>query len=201
MSSVTEIANLALSHLGTGKEITALTTENSAEARAVRRFYETTRDAILRDFPWPFATKTFTLGLVESTPTTEWDYSYTYPSDCIYFRRILSGIRNDTRASRIPYRIIHADASSLIYTDEQNAVSEYTMRVTDSARFSADFVMALSWRLASYMAARVTAGDRFRLGEKAMKFYLFELGKAQANASGEEQPEIAIESEFITGRE
>src|SRR5688572_11149621 len=110
MASETEIANLALSHLGVGKEIANLETERSQEAVACRRFYDTARDATLRDFSWPFATKIAVLGLIEADPNDEWDYSYRYPSDCLQLRRILSGVRNDTRDSRVPFKLAHDDS-------------------------------------------------------------------------------------------
>ena len=72
MASKTEIANLALSHLGVGKEIGNLDTEKTEEAVAMRRFYESARDATLRDFPWPFATRMVALALVASPPTQWW---------------------------------------------------------------------------------------------------------------------------------
>ena len=77
-SSKTEIANLAISHLGIGKTIANLELEKSQEAIACRRFYDTVRDSSLRDFPWPFAGKIQALALVSN----EWLYAYQYPSDC-----------------------------------------------------------------------------------------------------------------------
>ena len=201
MSSVVQICNLALSHLGSGKAIANIETEKSEEAYACRSFYETARDATLRDFTWPFATKIASLALVEESPSDEWDYSYAYPSDCLKIRRILSGVRNDDRASRVPYRIIAGDNQQLIYSDQEDAELEYTVRVTDTNRFSADFIMALSLRLASYIAPRVTGGDRFKQGEKALKMYMYEIELAKASAVNEEQPEELPESEFIQARE
>ena len=72
MATETQISNIAISHLGIGLEIQNLETENSAEAKACRRFYETSRDAVLGDFEWPFATKIIELNLVEEGPNTEW---------------------------------------------------------------------------------------------------------------------------------
>src|SRR5665648_440114 len=97
MSSATEICNMALGHLASGKEIANLETERSAEAIACRRFFDSARDAVLRDFSWPFATKIKALSLIEEDPNSEWAYSYRYPTDCLNFRRILSGTRTDTR--------------------------------------------------------------------------------------------------------
>ena len=191
-SSETEIANLALSHLGGSKEIANIETEKSEAAAACRRFFDTSRDEMLRDFAWPFATSFSTLGLVEEDPDEndkEWKYSYRYPSDCISLRRILSGSRNDHRQGRVPYKIGQDSSGLLIYTDKEDAIVEYTKRETDVSRFPTDFVMALSFRLAAYIAPRVTGGDPFKLGDMVLRFHSFSLAKAQNSALKEEQPE------------
>jgi hypothetical protein len=201
MSSETEISNMAISHLGVGKEIADLDTETSAEAKACRRFYDIARDTVLRDFQWPFATKIASLGLVESDPNTEWDYSYRYPSDCITLRRILSGVRQDTLDSKVPYKIAQDSSGRLIFSDEENASVEYTVKVTDPAKYTPDFTLALSYRLAVYIAPRVTRGDPFKLMEKAMGMYMDIIGDAKANAYNEEQDDVKPESEFIRARD
>ena len=201
MNSDTEIVNLALSHLGISKEIASLETEKSQEASAGRRFYETTRDQILRDFPWPFANVFAVLPLVEENPNDEWAFSYRYPSDCLLLRRIMSGIRNDNRQSRIPYKIGKDSEGKLIYTDMESAKIEYTSLITEVSRFPVDFGMALSFRLAAYMAPRLTGGDPFKMGERAFKLYIVELTRAQASAVNEQQDEEAPQSEFIRSRD
>lgn len=201
MSSDTKIANLALSHLGVGKMISDLTTETgSQEAKACREFYAITRDLVLRGFEWPFATKFADLALVTSDPTDEWSFSYRYPTDCIKFRRILSGYRNDTRQSRTPYKLTRDTAGKLIYTDMQDAMCEYTIHETNAERFSDDFVMAVSFRLAAYIAPRLTAGDPFKMGERALRLYTFEIAKAEVSAANEQQDEEEVESQFIRER-
>lgn len=200
MASDTEICNLALSHLRVAKEIANLETERSQEASACRRFYETARDASLRDFAWAFATKISTLPLVEEDPNDEWAYSYRYPTDCLKIRRILSGDRNDTRDTRVPYKIIQDSSGLLILTDKEDAELEYTIRADDPQRYPADYIMALSFRLAAYIAPRVTGGDPFKLGERAMRMYMLEVGMAQGSDLNEEQPDVTPDSEFIRAR-
>ena len=201
MATKTEIANLALSNLGVGREIANIETENSQEANACRRFYDQARETTLRDFNWPFATKEVALGLVASNPTEEWTYSYRYPSDCLKLRRIFSGLRNDTRQSRVPYKIVRDDTGKLIYTDQISASMEYTINETDASRFDQDFVMALSFRLAAYMAPRLTSGDPFKMGERAYKLYVYEITKAQASAANEIQDEEKPQAEWINDRD
>jgi hypothetical protein len=201
MSSVVQICNLALSHLGSGKSIANIETEKSQEAYACNSFYVIARDAVLRDFAWPFATKIVSLGLVEEDPNDEWDFSYGYPSDCLKAIRILSGIRNDDRESRVPFKLVYDDTRQLIYCDQEDAELEYTVRVTDAERFSPDFVLALSFRLAAYISPRITGGDRFKQGERASRMYAFEIERARATGVNEEQPDQLPDSEFIQARE
>jgi hypothetical protein len=201
MASSTEIANLALSHLGVGSEISDLDMERSQEALACRRFYSTARNATLRDFPWPFATKIAALGLIEEDPNDEWGYSYQYPSDCLDAIRILSGIRNDNRQSRVPYKLANGDSGQVIFTDQEDAELEYTKLETDTSRYPPDFVLALSLRLAAYIAPRLTGGDPFKVGTRAFQMYEAELNRAKASGTEENQAEEDPESELIRARD
>jgi len=201
MASDTEIANLALSHIGIGKEIANLTTENSEEAGAARRFFNTSRDEVLRDFPWPFATEFRTLALITEDPTDEWRFSYAYPSDAVRMVRLKSGIRNDNLQSKVRYKIVRGVSGREIYTDEEDAEAEFTFRETDTQRFADDFVMAFSYKLAIRIAPRLTRGDPFKLQERVFRFYTMEIAKAQATALNEQEDDKIPESEFIRVRE
>jgi len=201
MSSKTEICNLALSHVGVGKEIGNVDTESSASASACRRFYDSSRNETFRDFNWSFATRYITLGLVEETPNTEWLYSYRYPSDCFRIRKILSSVRNDTRQTRIPYMIASDSVGKLIYTDQDDAVIRQTTVIVDVALYTQDYIMMLSLLLASYIAPRVTGGDPFGLGKRAFELYVMSKTKAEATNFNEQQDEETVDSEFIRSRE
>ena len=200
-SSTTEIANLALSHLGISKEVGNLDTENSANANACRRWFENARDETFRDFHWPFATTYATLGLVESDPNTDWAYSYRYPSDCMRFIKVLNTVRNDSRQSRVPIEIASDSSGKLIFCDTEDACGKYTKKITDVSLFTQDYVNMLSLLLASYIAPRVTAGDPFKLGERAYNLYVISKTKTEATAFNEQQDDEVVDSEFIRARE
>jgi hypothetical protein len=201
MASQTEICNLALSHIGSAKEITNIETERSQEALACRRYYTIARDMVLRDFEWPFATRLVALGLVESDPNDEWRYSYRYPTDCLFFRRILSGVRNERPDQRIPHKIASDDTGKLIYTDQQSAEAEYTILISNTDEYHPDFVMALSYMLASLVASRLTQGDPLKLGTHMLKLYEYAITKAQASAANEENQGPEPESSLAASRE
>jgi len=192
---------MALSHIGVGHEISDVDTEKSEEAEAVLTFYDATRELIQSDFPWPFLTKSASLALVANDPTTEWKYSYRYPSDALKIRRIFSSVRNDYRQSRIPYLIYQDSTGKLIYTDCEDAVMEYSSKLDEEDKWPADFSLTFSYLLASYIAPRLTKGDPFKMRETALKLYQAHLSMAEQRSMNEEQHEEVPESEFVRARE
>ena len=60
-TDVETLCEMALAHLSMADEITNVSTDQTAVARAFRRFYAPTRDELLRMAPWAFATRFFTL--------------------------------------------------------------------------------------------------------------------------------------------
>lgn len=201
MASKVEICNRALAHVGHTERIVNIDSEKSQAANLCRIFYDEMVDVVLRDFPWPFATKTATLQLIESNPTTEWGYSYRYPPDCLFFRRIQSGVRNERADERVPYRIIYSSTGRLIYTDEQTAVGEYTMRTEDVIHYPPDFVVALTWRLAFEIGPSLMRGDPFKRLPKLEDRYYQALSVAAANSANEEVKETEPDSDFEAARD
>jgi hypothetical protein len=199
-SSKTEICNIAISHLGSAKEIANIETEASQEAGACRRFYETALKATLRDFPWSFATKITDMQLVEEEPNDEWSYSYRYPSDCLRIRRILSGTRIDTNETRESYKISRDSSGLVIFSDKEDAQIEYTLYETDVLIYPEDFVIAFSYRLANLIAPRITSGDKFKLGAQALQYYMAEISRAESSSLNEQQADHHPDSEFIRAR-
>jgi len=200
MSSSTEIANMAISHLGMGKEIANLDTEQSKEASACRRFYDVARQAVLMDYDWTFATKEAVLNLIEEEPNDDWLYSYRYPVDCLSLRKILSGSRRDTLSSKVPYKISKDSSGKLVFSDQEDASVEYTEDVEDPTYFSTPFTIALSFKLAAYIAPRVTAGDPFKLKSEMLAQYALELDNAKKADMNEEVQDLMPQSESLTVR-
>lgn len=198
-SSVIQIYNMALSHVGVAT-LVAAPDEDSAEAEACTTFYDTLRESLLRLRPWPFATRFLTMALVEADPTSEWSYSYRYPTDCLMFRRVLNPMGRSSRV-RVPHILGTDDQGILVYTDEQNAQCEITSNVTDSLRFDSQFSLGLSWGLAAHIAPRVTGGDPHKLGANATKQFGTWLSIAAASAANEIQVDPTPDSEFISYRE
>lgn len=201
MASQVEICNLALSHLGQGTEIADFESDESEQAQACRRYYEQIRLSMLRDFPWNFAKKIRSLVVQDEDPNSLWAFSYRLPSDCIIVRRVLSGFRQDTDETRVEFEIGADDAGGLLFTDKEDAEIEYTFNLKNPERFPADFVLAFSHRLASLMAARLTAGDPNKLGASNHQRYQIEVLKAQGRSSNEEQQDEPPDAEMVQARD
>jgi hypothetical protein len=100
MPSEIDIANQALSMLGTRSTIASLT-EDSNEARAIATWIEQVRDEVSRAAPWNCVKNFNNLALVcaapgtpenptqganqwtKGTPPPPWAYEYRYPADCL----------------------------------------------------------------------------------------------------------------------
>ena len=195
MSSWADIANMAVSHLGVGDEIQDWETENTTLANAFRRFRENARDTMLRAFPWPFASRTVSLALIETDPLDEWGYSYRMPSGALGFW-IRSGILPELPETRIAYAVASDATGKLIYTNQDDAIATYTYREDDPEKYDPDFVEALSYLIASKMALRVAGADKLPLQRQMMQMYLVSLGQAMQHAAREEvqaQPDSEFE--------
>lgn len=201
MASKTEIANMAISHLGIGKEIANIETEQSEEASACRRFYDVCYQSMLVEHDWNFATEFYTLELIETQPSEEWHYSYRFPSNCLKVRRVLSGARVEVDGLRVPFKILKDNVGKVIYTDADNAQIEFTRDVSDPTFYSAQFQLALSFRLASYIAPRVTGGDPFKIKQEMLGQYVAEVSKALAQDLNDQVIDKKPDSEFIRYRE
>lgn len=197
MASVVQICNMALTRIGQSQTIDSID-EQSLAAELCSLHYEDARDAVLRDFDWPFAEARVYLADIGSPPTN-WCYRYRYPTDCLKARRIaIPGNENPTADERIPFKIIHADGGRAIVTNQPQAELVYTVKVEDTTYFDPLFVSSLAWRLASEIAMGLQA--RPENFSAAQQQYLFSLGQAQAVALAEEQRMPLPESEFITVR-
>ncbi|MHB1098093.1 MAG: hypothetical protein ACYCZR_00935 [Burkholderiales bacterium] len=195
-----QICNMALGHLGHTKFIATLA-ERSLAANLCDLYYEPARDFALEDFPWPFATKYLTLGLVEDftddTNPHDWNYSYRYPDDCVFARRLVTSLGR-TNPTPPPFKV-GADAQGrLIYTDEADAVLEYTKLVTDTNLFPSVFAVATSWYLASLIAPGLAKDRKQAMG--ALQVYEVLKSQAQAQQLNEQQQSVEPESEFIRAR-
>lgn len=126
MSSIVDIANMALSHIGNSERINALD-EASTQAEQCSLFFEPCVDEVLRAIPWGFATAFVDLAEVAINPDPEYPYCYAMPVDCLLARRIVNSVWPvgyypfpcDYQLPQIPpiqFRVINGSSGRLIST-------------------------------------------------------------------------------------
>lgn len=167
MASEVEISNLALSHLGDSATVASLSPpEGSAQAERCARFYPLARDVMQEDFVWNFCIRRKMLALVANWSSGKWAYAYAAPSEMIKPISLshpqASSDQVDVIGAR-PGASFQVESTStgqiVILTNQPEAELRYTVKVTDTTKFSAQFVDALAWRLASMLAGPVLKGD------------------------------------------
>ncbi len=197
MASEVQIARLALQHLGDRYDITSLD-EASPEAEQVQLVFDNVRDMVLREHPWKFARKYATPAPLAGDAPPNWDFMFTYPSDALRVIRIVNPLGDNQPPIRFEVARNSADLR-VILTNESEPTFEYTKQVTDPQQFDPQFVTALAYRIAQYIAMPIT-GDRAVMSD--MKTLAdVEVGKAQASDANEgfETPRPA-EATWITAR-
>ena len=145
MVSEVDICNRSLIKVD-GNLITSLSQETE-EAVLCNVLYPQIRDEVLRAHFWNFAIKQATLNQTVATPTFEFNYKYALPSDYI---RIYS-LKEVGQRYKIKGGELHTNLSGVDI--------EYVARETDTTRYDAMFVTALSLRLASELAYPVAGSS------------------------------------------
>jgi hypothetical protein len=203
VASKTQIANMALGRIGVKQLINNVETERSQAAINVRTFFDDDVAYVLRDFPWPWARTYVNLALVGGTSTVavnnDWQYSYRYPSDCVFARRLVVETVGRQNANPPPFKLGRDTQGRLIFTDEVDAQLEYTVLITDPAEFDAIFVSMLAWKLGSNLAPSMSRVKD--MAETCMAMYEIDKTKAEAIALNEGQQDLPLESEFVRARD
>lgn len=191
-----QICNMALGHVGHTKFIESLS-GRSNEASVLNMFYEDARDFTLESYPWPEATKYITLGLVSEDPNDDWDYMYQYPDDCVFARRIVTSLGR-TDPNPPPFITGYSEDGRVIYTDEENAVLEYTMRLEDAGLFRPTLGQAISWYLGFLIAPGLAKEPK--VANQCFQVWQAMVSRAEQRAGNEQQLAQEIDSEAIRSR-
>jgi len=188
MAADVDIANLALSHLGDSATVTSFNPpEGSAQAEHCARLFPLARDTLLEmpGVAWSFATRRLLLAELPND-STQWDYCYQRPTDCLRIVRVMAPDDADDEDIRHPFvseRGAGAAAGSrVIRTDVAEASLVYICPVEDTTLFSTLFVAALSHQLASMLAGPVLKGEA-GAAEAKRQLQLRELYLSQAKLS------------------
>lgn len=219
-----QICNLSLSRLGDEAGVVSISAPTTRQERLCATFYPLARDVTLEKHQWDFATVRKALVVSTALPPSTWKYCYDIPTGMMDFISILDpDATNDYTAPVVftqqgaytapvpnlgvptpwPFVVEWDETTSkrVIYTDMENAVGRYTIGVTATTSFSAQFVDALAYRLASYLAGPLIKGD---VGVKVASDMEKAADKRLVEAAGKDANQrdvhIAHGADWIVGR-
>jgi hypothetical protein len=187
VSTEIAICNTALSHLGDEAGVASIDPpEGSPQAGHCAVFYPIARDEALERHAWGFATAEAALAPLSLT-RPGWDYAFAAPSDTARPQALLpAGWAKGEPTAEFTVEV-DDNGASIILTNAVSPTLKYTRRVTNPAAFSALFVSAVGWKLASLLAGPVLKGDAGRTASaECFKMYEYHLNLAAgSDANGQ----------------
>lgn len=189
MADYVTIANLAASKLGEDDRLTA-PDENTHLGRSVAAVWTEIRQAVLREHPWNFALKRWSLPSRVLDPAEciePWTYAYRIPDGMLRLHEIISPCLATEDWQR--------EGRDILSDSEGPLVVRGVRDMPDTWQWDALFVEAFAFRLAFQIADRIT-GDRERKAD-AWAGWQQALRKAKS-ADGRENPPIPASYEQST---
>lgn len=217
MASEVEICNSALLKIKS-QSINSLN-ESSLAAQVCKLEYPTVRDQVLKDFDFGVNNTTKALQAL-SVKVFGWAYSWQYPNDCLRINKLMRSFEDvsaDTsgyavsselydhrfkvnNAPKIKYRVVNANNTKVIVTNEPELYINYRARITDTSLYGPDISTAISYLLAANIAV-VIAGVKDGRALRTDNLALYNAFRNQAQEdSVDERDSTPAESEFITIR-
>lgn len=140
--SQVEIVNKALILIG-DQTITAMS-QNAPRAILMNALWAGTRDNLLRECPWNFATKRTGLAASVTAPEYEWTAAFPLPDDFLY---MVSTEGNS------PYRM---EGNNILSNQASALKITYVAQITVVTEFDSGFANAMSYKLAYEGSARLS---------------------------------------------
>lgn len=180
-----DIAVLALGHLGVSQSVLDLDTENTVQAKVIRRHFRTSLDTFLEAHPWGFTTQYAALALSEELPIAAYQYAYALPSDCHVLRQVamdgLFPMTEEYENQKLDFEEVFSGAGErLIYTNVPRAHGKYTTRLSENYAFPPHFGRGLSHQLALDIAPSLITNNFPKVKQALITTAENELSKAIA---------------------
>jgi len=187
-----DIVNLALAHLHEAAlaDYTDVT-DTTPPAVAARLSFDMVRDMVLREHDWGFALHSAELVASADDADADWSYKYDFPTGALRVVRL----RNDNtrKAADLEFTTRHSTDSGVevIVTDQAEAVAEFIYQETDVTKWLTDknFVEALVFRLAAYLAGPVTGSSAIRA--EMLQLFGQTVNQAKQLDSSEQRVDVA----------
>ena len=163
--TTTDIANMALSHIGQKARVTSIAPPDGPEGEQCARWINHALNVLLESGEWDFNTKRVALTSAGATDNDQHAYRYQVPGDMLKAISVLpDGAEDDYSDGGVdntrPFQIeLDSAGARRIYTDVEDAVLRYHAYVTDPNAMPPTFQLAWSWQLAALIAGPIIRGS------------------------------------------
>jgi len=183
-----DVCNLALAYLGNTQSIGSMA-EQSVESVLCGRFYNLTRESLLKQYAWNFAVKTEPLVLTTETDDV-YGFVYEYPGDCL--RALLVGTAGAGNVvNDYAVRTVDDNGTMIkrVACDVENARIQYVFDLQTEEDMPSEFVDALALALASRLAMPMSSAPQITQTVSQQAAYALENAKRMC-AMEQRQPPI-----------
>lgn len=196
MATEVDISNLALAHLGDAAEVVNISPpDGSAQAAHCARFYPISRDALLEQHSWPFATRRESMALHSEAAPNGWLYRYVLPNNCLKVLAVFDpGVEDENDEEPFVLEVGDDGVQTLI-CDVELAVCKFILKLTDTSKFSPMFITSLSYLLASYLAGPISKSA----DKKEEMLKAFEREAMKATTSSANSSKSAFRQRYVPG--
>ncbi len=195
-SSITEIANLALTYIGADL-ITSLD-DPQKSAILIKQNWPICRDAVLRAYPWNCAVKRDVLAPLADQPAYGWSYSFLLPPDCLRTLGLESGwSASGARTSRFTAEPFTIEGRKL--QCNSNIVKiKYIARVEDPNEYDALLSQALAAYLAHLLAMPIVQSNSLK--EQMWEQYKLAVREARSVDAQENSLQMVEATDWLESR-
>lgn len=202
MYNKTDIFNLALSALYLQKKIADSETDQSNEAKTLRTHWIGAYHGALAEMDLDHTATTAALTLIVENPNSLWKYAYTYPSDCVYIRRIVNDLTTDDNETKVDRKVGTRLGVKVIFANQYDAELEYISSSVLPQSLSVEAAMYVAYKLALLAMPLIVGKDSKEVAGMLLQLKAQAFADAVAKDSKETniyQPEYA-RSEFVKAR-
>ena len=198
MNSI-DVCNLALAYIGNTQPIASMV-EQTKGAILCGRFYNLTREQLLKAFPWNFAVKTEDLTEVTTETDDQFAYRYEYPEDCLRVLRVGEEEDGEDTVNHYVVRTVDSNGtlSKRIACDIEDARAKYIFDVQDIEAMPAEFIDVLALSLALRLAGPMVTDAR--MVQSVQQQYQYSLAIAKQMCAMEQRQPMIKENKYSSAR-
>ena len=141
ISSSTEVCNLALLKVNQNT-ISSYDDDDSPQAQLCRYVYDQSRQSLLYQYPWSFATKEDTLSKLVNIASINYTFAYSLPEDFLRLIGVYDGSNRELIAVTA-YKPAYEIQSGRLLTDVSECKLKYTSDLEIVSRMSPLFIDAM----------------------------------------------------------